>query len=200
MSEVKKSSENDFYKLLNMRVEIDIEKANLFLVGTASRLSPEKGMRDVLAAAENLKSKNILFLCAGSGSEEKALRQEIKEKGLRKVHLIGFLNADEMRILLQHIDLFVLPSHEEPFGIVLLEAMSTQKAIAASYVGGIPEVLGAKNEGLFEVKNSDDLAKKILFFEKDEELRKELGQKNFEYFQKNYSGAEFEKKLLNIFK
>jgi len=200
MSEVTISSGSDFHKLLNMRAKIDREKEDLFLVGTASRLSPEKGMRDVIAAAENLKSKNILFLCAGSGSEEKALLKEIKAKGLRKVHLIGFLNPDEMRIFLQHIDLFVLPSHEEPFGLVLLEAMSTQKAIAASYVGGIPEVLGAKNEGLFEVKNPDDLVQKILFFEKNEALRKELGQRNFAHFKKNYSGAEFEKKLLNIFK
>ena len=79
----------------------------------------------------------------------KALENEIKKQNVEKsVFLMGFLKSEELQILYQHIDLFILPSHEEPFGIVLLEAMSAKRAIVASNVGGIPEVLGKENEGL----------------------------------------------------
>lgn len=84
------------------------------------------------------------LVIAGSGSCLQALEQQAARLGIHpSVRFVGHLSADEVHQWMAASDLFVLPSRSEPFGIVLLEAMSHGLPVVASRVGGIPEVVPA---------------------------------------------------------
>jgi len=174
-----------------------------FLVGTANRLSPEKGMEQVLRATQDLKQRgyqNILFLAAGTGPLQNELQKKAKELELQENFLfLGFLENSELALFYEALDLFLLASRHEPFGIALLEAMYFQKAIAASNIDGIPEVLGETNSGLFDPENPEALANKIEEFARDHKLLQQCQQENFQRFEKHFSLAAFEQKLLHTF-
>lgn len=80
----------------------------------------------------------------------------------KKVHFTDYLKREEYLQNLRSADLFVLPSRFEPFGIVLLEAMSAGVPIVASNTGAIPEILGGGRFGLlFQSGNVSSLAHAI---------------------------------------
>ncbi|WP_038248862.1 glycosyltransferase family 4 protein [Ghiorsea bivora] len=119
------------------------------LVLNVARLEDFKGQDVLLKAwvaivAENPKAK---LWIAGIGSLEKTLKQIVVTLGLQEnVKFLGFVSQAQVHALMEAADLFVLPSREEPFGIVLLEAMAHGLPIVASKVGGIPEVLPSNDD------------------------------------------------------
>ena len=76
-----------------------------------------------------------------------------------KVHWLG--KTEYITEFLSKIDLFILPSKYEGFGLVLLEAMVAKKPIIAANNSAIPEVLGKTYEGLFLTGNVKALAQQI---------------------------------------
>lgn len=125
---------------------IDVRARVVFCVG---RLEAFKG-HDVLLAAwsgvvEQRPGANLYI--AGNGSRREMLQEQAVAAGIaHSVHLLGHLSADEVHQWMAASDLFVLPSRSEPFGIVLLEAMSHGLPVVASRVGGIPEVVPASGD------------------------------------------------------
>jgi len=86
----------------------------------------------------------------------------IETLGLEKqIIMPGFLG--DIPSLMLALDLFVLPSNNEAFGIVLLEAMANNRAIVGSNSGAIPEIVRHGENGLlFAPGDSDSLAEAIL--------------------------------------
>jgi glycosyltransferase involved in cell wall biosynthesis len=114
------------------------------LVLNVARLEDFKGQDVLLKAwvtivAEHPRAK---LWIAGTGSLETTLKNMVVELGLQdSVRFLGFVPQAEVHALMEAADVFVLPSREEPFGIVLLEAMAHGLPVVASKVGGIPEVV-----------------------------------------------------------
>ncbi|MDD5110380.1 MAG: glycosyltransferase family 4 protein [Patescibacteria group bacterium] len=119
------------------------------LVGTIANLYPTKGIRDFIAAAAMVVQKipGTTFIVIGEGSERPALESLIHRYGLNDTfHLLGAI-PDAAR-LLPAFEVYVNASHKEGFPYSLLEAMAAQRPIAATAVGGVPEMLRDGNEGL----------------------------------------------------
>ena len=77
-----------------------------------------------------------------------------------KVELIGWI--DKKNNFYDNIDIFVLPSREEPFGLVLLEAMMYSKPIISSNASGPSEIFNNQDSALmFDAGNTEDLAEKM---------------------------------------
>ena len=114
------------------------------LVFNVARLEDFKGQDVLLKAWVDIVAahpKAQLWI-AGTGSLETSLKNMVVTLGLQdNVKFLGFVPQAEVHALMEAADLFVLPSREEPFGIVLLEAMAHSLPVVASKVGGIPEVL-----------------------------------------------------------
>jgi len=112
------------------------------VIGIVGRLEPPKGHTHLLAAVRHLVDRrpDLCCVCVGDGFLRERLEAEAEALGIeRNVFFTGY--REDMLELLCGFDLFVLPSLWEGLGIVLLEAMAYQKAIVASRVGGIQDVV-----------------------------------------------------------
>jgi len=117
-------------------------------VGTVAVLEKRKGHRFLLEAVARLKDRGVKLRCllAGVGSERKGLEEMVTRLGLEgRVNFLGFV-ADTPAFLAS-IDIFVLPSLREGLGVAALEAMAAGKAVVASRVGGLTEVISEGRTG-----------------------------------------------------
>ncbi len=130
---------------------IDPEKPIVAFVG---RITRQKGVGHLIAAAHRLDPGAQLVLCAGApdtpeiAEETRAAVAELAETRDGVFWIQKMLQPAEVRQVLSHATVFVCPSVYEPLGIVNLEAMACGTAVVASDVGGIPEVVDHENTGL----------------------------------------------------
>ncbi|HWE03301.1 MAG TPA: glycosyltransferase family 4 protein [Tepidisphaeraceae bacterium] len=147
------------------------------LVFCAARLDPEKNVRSLVRAMALVIQKLPAAFCliAGEGSERIRLEQEIESLGLTShVQLLGF--QTRMNDLFAACDIFVLPSLAEPFGLVLLEAMSHGRAVIATNAGGPLEIVADGETGLLVPSdNCERLASAILHLLADDMLSTTMG-------------------------
>ena len=133
-----------------------------FKIGTIGRLVPQKDFPTLLSAFSNVseKSPNAELYVVGEGYLQKELIELSKSLGVNgQVHWLG--KTEHVKEFLSIIDLFILPSKYEGFGLVLLEAMVAKKPIIAANNSAIPEVLGKTYEGLFSTGDVNALAQQI---------------------------------------
>jgi glycosyltransferase involved in cell wall biosynthesis len=138
------------------------DQSSNYKIGTIGRLVPQKDYPTLLSAFSNvLKSlPDTELYVVGEGYLKKDLNDLSKSLGINdKVHLVG--KTQHIKEFLSRIDLFILPSKYEGFGLVLLEAMVAKKPIIAANNSAIPEVLGKTYEGLFSTGDVNSLAKQI---------------------------------------
>lgn len=122
-------------------------------VGTVAQIVHRKGIDILLDAARILlrERNDLVFLIAGpcaTGEEEFARRMlaTAQEPAMRgRVRFLG--SRADIAEFMASLDLFVLPTRGEPFGIVLLEAMAAGVPVIASNVGGIPEIVTSPEIG-----------------------------------------------------
>jgi len=151
-----------------------------FVVVSAARLSPEKGI-DVFIEAARLQ-KQMTFLIAGDGPQLPMLARDLPPN----VTLLGSL-AD-IRPLLFAADVFAMPSRREGQGIAALEAMATGIPIVASRIGGLAEMLSDGETALLVSPNDPDaLAVAFSRLQSDRRLRGNLAESALALVQSRYS-------------
>jgi starch synthase len=118
------------------------------------RITRQKGLRHLLAAAAQFDPAIQLVLCAGApdtaeiAAETEAAVDRLAAARSGVVWIREMLPRPELTELLTHASVFVCPSVYEPLGIVNLEAMACETAVVASGIGGIPEVVADGLTGL----------------------------------------------------
>jgi glycosyltransferase involved in cell wall biosynthesis len=123
--------------------------ADARLILAAGRLSPEKGYADLLRAMDALvlEFPQAHLLLAGSGPLEVELKaQAARLASCANLHFLGF-RRDMRRLFLQS-DVFALSSFSEGLPNVVLEAMALGLPVAATRVGGLPEIIDDGDTGL----------------------------------------------------
>lgn len=138
---------------------------DIITIGVVSRLEYIKGMDLVVPAFAKVyeKNKNVRLLVVGDGS----LRQQMEDDANR-FHLksnIEFIGRQEQAALQSYydkIDVLLMPSRSEGFGLTAIEGMARGCVLVASNTGGLPEVAREGYVGLLHQPESvDDLANKI---------------------------------------
>jgi glycosyltransferase involved in cell wall biosynthesis len=148
-------------RILNSRILSDGSKN--YQIGTIARLVPQKDYPTLLRAFALVVADipQATLSIVGSGSLERDLKELADKLGIgNKIDWQG--RRGDIDNYLQNIDLFLLTSIYEGFGLVLLEAMANRVPIIAAKNSAIPEVIGDFPETLFETGNYSDLSKKIL--------------------------------------
>ena len=162
---------------LNSITNLITSQNSNFKIGTIGRLVPQKDYPTLLSAFSNvLKSvPSTELYVVGEGYLQKELIELSKSLGVNgKVHWLG--KTEYINEFLSKIDLFVLSSKYEGFGLVLLEAMAVKKPIIAADNSAIPEILGTTYEGLFSTGDVNALAQQIKTAISDKNFSKRLVQ------------------------
>ena len=124
------------------------------IVAFVGRITRQKGVAHLVAAAHRFAPEIQLVLCAGApdtpeiAAEVTAAVQELARARTGVFWVREMLPIGKIREILSAATVFVCPSVYEPLGIVNLEAMACATAVVASDVGGIPEVVANRQTGL----------------------------------------------------
>jgi len=117
------------------------------------------------------------LLIVGGGSLKEEL-EELAKKLEIKENIIWFGRTDDVMSVMKQMDLFVLASNYEGFGLVLLEAIQAGIPVIAANNSAIPEVLGVNSEGLFHTGDATGLCNKMEEF-KSEPKRSQLIEEQY---------------------
>ena len=124
------------------------------IVAFVGRITRQKGVAHLIAAAHYFAPEIQLVLCAGApdtpeiAAEVTSAVQELARVRSGVFWVREMLPIGKIREILSAATVFVCPSVYEPLGIVNLEAMACATAVVASDVGGIPEVVADRQTGL----------------------------------------------------
>lgn len=133
------------------RIGVDPNRPVVAFVG---RITRQKGVAHLVAAAHQFAPEVQLVLCAGApdtpeiAAEVGGAVQELASSRSGIFWVQEMLPGDQIREILSAATVFVCPSVYEPLGIVNLEAMACSTAVVASDVGGIPEVVADGETGV----------------------------------------------------
>jgi len=149
------------------------------LVLLVGRLVYEKGFQLALDALPGVIAEvgNVRFLVAGSGTHERALKEQARRLGLcEHGSFLGWIGDDVLHSLYRIADLCVVPSIYEPFGLVALEAMASGCPCIVADTGGLREVvpLGERVGLRFHGGDAEHLGVMIERLLVDDELRDRL--------------------------
>lgn len=196
---------------------INIESYNLkkhncnneIIIGCVARLVPEIKGQDILIKALYEVKKlypNIKCKLAGDVPIENGIKkienrvklQELTKKLELEGHIEFLGNIENIPKFLQSINIFVLPSRYEGFGLSIIEAISSKTPVIASNIDGPKEILKEGKYGLlFETENEIDLSKKIIsLIESDENKTIDTA---YEYVNGNYSIKNMYEKYFNVY-
>ncbi len=134
------------------------------IVAFVGRITRQKGVSHLVAAAHHFAPDVQLVLCAGSpdtaeiAAEVASAVRELSDARSGVFWVREMLPTPKIREILSSATTFVCPSVYEPLGIVNLEAMACATAVVASDVGGIPEVVADQQTGLLVHYDSGDAA------------------------------------------
>ena len=152
---------------------------------------------------QELEKENInpkLYLAGSFGNDGEKLAELCVEEGVANyVNFLGKVN--DIIGINKVMDIGILSSHREGMPNALIEQMFCGLPIVASNIPGNAEALGKKNKKyLSEIENPKDLAKKIINFANDSELREKVGKFNSQYARENFSQDDLGENTFSIIK
>jgi len=170
-----------------------------------SNLIESKGVFVLLDALKRLKDKEYSFVCDFVGGETKEIdakrfNDEVKKRGLNEVAIYhGRKYGKEKEEIFEKCDVFTLPTSNDCFPLVLLEAMAHHIPLVSTPIGGIPDiVLDGENGIICEEKDSHSLAKALESLLKDDGLRNKMGDEGYRIMSEKFTEDAFQIRLKEI--
>lgn len=168
-----------------------------------SNLLESKGILDLLEALVLLKQRGYGVVCDVVGAEtaqinKARLQEEIGKRQLENmVSYQGALYGEAKAQELERAHLFVHPTKDDCFPLVLLEAMAHGLPCISTNEGAIRDIIDDGKTGLIAEKhNPQDLADKIALLLNDETLKKQMGEAARKKYQQEYTLQRFEQRFV----
>jgi glycosyltransferase involved in cell wall biosynthesis len=151
------------------------------IIGFVGELREKKGMRTLLSACAQLNKKQpTALLIVGeirAGEDKHAFDEFLSSHPDSKIIVTGYIPPADLPAYYSLIDVFVHPSLHDGMPNAVLEAMACGKAVVATPVGGIPDLLEeGKNGRLVKVSDVHGLSETVLELLRSPELRARLGE------------------------
>jgi glycosyltransferase involved in cell wall biosynthesis len=182
------------------RVEGTLPPADRPRIVVPRRLFPKNGVEYMVRALPLiLERHDVEAVFIGDGPERERLDALAKELGVTdRVAFLGKRRHEEMPGLLGSGTLAVIPSLMEATSVAALEAMACELPVAASRVGGLPEIVDDGVGGLFEPGDPASLAQRVLALLKRNDLD-ELGRRARERVSAHWSNDRLVDRHLEIY-
>jgi L-malate glycosyltransferase len=182
--------------------DLDISYEKL-LIGTVSRLSNEKGV-DILIDAFFLLMKsniNTHLLIVGDGPDKEKLMNQTVRLGIgNSVTFTGSADWEKAIKLIGILDIVVVPSRFEGFGLTAAEAMAAGKPVIASDSFGLSEVVVNEETGLlFPPEDSEMLGKQLVRLCESRAIMEEFGRNGKERCQRLFDFDLFRKRISALY-
>jgi glycosyltransferase involved in cell wall biosynthesis len=172
----------------------------IFYVG---RIVREKGIQVLIQSIPDILEDEPGTKCviAGKGPFLTDLKKQASYLGIEdRIYFTGFVSDRVRNKLYQVADLAVFPSLYEPFGIVVLEAMTTKTPVVVSDVGGMTEFVKDEENGIkVEPGNPSQLAGAIKALLHNRKKAKLLASKGYEMAKNEYNWDKIAKETVNVY-
>jgi glycosyltransferase involved in cell wall biosynthesis len=179
----------------------EIGKKDRVLVGMVSRLLPEKGVVHYVRAAQQVLKvcPQAYFVLVGDGPEGPRLKGLARELGIEDSVLFAGRRGD-MPSVYASLDIFVLPSLNEGMPLVILEAMAAKRAVIATRIAGIPEIIQHEQTGLLiEPGDIASLRDSIVRLIADRGLRDRLAASGYAHVRQCHSREVMAKNYVRLY-
>ncbi|MDO8430327.1 MAG: glycosyltransferase family 4 protein [bacterium] len=166
---------NQFHKqfeiIQDLKLKLNIspkDKVILFV----HRLSNRKGAHYLPRIIQGLENEKVVLLIVGGGPEREKIELEIRKSRLeKKVRFLNSIPNKEIQNYFGIADIFIMPSEEEGFPHVLLEAMVVGVPFVAFDVGGVKEISPPESLGYivapYDIKSFSNKIKELLHYNGD---------------------------------
>ena len=180
------------------------------VIGLVGRIDPAKGQDTFIQAAAGLMSrydgkKKIKFIIVGeetlghTASYLEELKNMVSQFRLEQyVFFAGY--QENIPEIMQAFDIFVMPSKQETFGLVAIEAMAMECPIVISSGGSADEIVGKEEFGLMmQPQDAFDLQRQLRVLIENEDIRKSMGRKAREHVMGHYDRKLRVQKTLQLY-
>lgn len=172
-------------------------------IACVARIIPRKKGQDILInSIKEVKSKypNVKCYLVGdtdNNTEKVSLKKLVDDNNLEN-QIVFTGNIDNIPRFLETIDIIVMPSRYEGFGLALIEAMASKIPVIASDIDGPKEIIKDNQYGmLFKSEDSEELAKKIIYLIENKDEKKI--ENAYKYVDNNYSIKRMVNRLAEIY-
>jgi len=169
------------------------------MVGRMTATEAYKGHREVLAAlpAVLARQPEARLVIAGGGDDRERLGELARQRGLAgAVRFTGFVSEATLAELYRRCRALVLPSRDEGFGLVYLEAMRAGKAVVAARGSAAEEIVVPGETGvLVDPGRVEELSGALLSLLQDPERAERLGRSGHERWRREFSHALFRQRF-----
>lgn len=179
-------------------------KFRILSVGRQDRREHYKGYDTLIEAVERLAREypDVQLHLVGDGDDHARLKAMVDQRGMGAlVTMWGSLPDAELEAAYACCDVFALPSRQEGFGVVFLEAMRQGKPCIGGKHGGIPEVVIDGSTGfLVDFGDVDGLYKSLQTLYKHTDLRRAMGVAGQKRFIENFTFSMFRDRYIQAVK
>jgi phosphatidyl-myo-inositol dimannoside synthase len=174
----------------------------LLTVGRLIASEPGKGIDSVIRVFSDVLRAvpDLFYVIIGGGDLQPRLEELAQESAARgRILFTGKLTLEQLKRCYLRSDIFVMPSRQEGFGIVFLEAMALGKPVIAGDHGGAPEVVQNGVTGfLVDLDDPDALANRLILLLQDEALSRKMGKAGQRRVEENYTYSLFQERLAHM--
>ncbi|MFI3267762.1 MAG: glycosyltransferase family 4 protein [Rikenellaceae bacterium] len=197
-TQLKKRNHFTIYNALPSCISIrDKKKAfsEHLTLGVVSRLERIKGMDLVIPAFEKVNKQypETRLLIVGDGSLREMMHKQAIELGVEdSIDWLGRQGQDTIEKCYDKVDILLMPSRSEGFGLTAIEGMARGAVLVAANVGGLPEVVADREVGLLhDPENVEDIAQNINSLVTNRQMLQQYSDRAIEYVRrfdhKNYT-------------
>lgn len=167
------------------------------------RLVPEKGVRQLISSFPQVLANvpEAQLYIAGKGPQKPELEKLVSKLDIGdNVHFTGFIREKERNYVYNQAKVAIFPSLYEPFGIVALEAMTTNTPVIVGNVGGLAEIVDHRVNGIkVDANNKEDLANAIIELLCEQELADSLIKNASEMVSSVYSWDAIAQSTIKVY-
>ena len=196
----------DIEKFKNLNLE---REKNKIVIGTVKTLEPKYGIEYLIKTVKELEKiiekeifEKVEVKIYGKGRLREKLENLTKELKIEgKIKFKGFILNSEVPKAINEMDIFVIPSLEESFGVAAVEAMACEVPVIVSNADGLKEVV-VDNETGFVVPKMDyrKMAEKIKVLIENDKLKNQLSKKGRERVIRLYNWDNNIEEILKIYR